>query len=303
MGENKAREFDRRRFLKTTAAASLGTGSAPLRWDRQHRAGAGQPAAAARAGPDPAPRRRAARAWTWSPRAPPPRVASGSCSRTSRRTRPRMTLLDRLGADHGGAADRRLQAPARLARHVPTRTTTTRFNENPNPALTSGFTFVGQFVDHDITFDTTPLSEQQSDPDATTNFRTPRYDLDAIYGRGPSHEPAVLRPQRPGQVPDRRDVPTTRSTASAHDPDERRRDMSTTCKPDVVWDVPRATPRRQGHHRRPPQRPDADHPPASRGHAEVPQQAGGLHAQRPECPGRRCSSRPGAWPGGTTSGW
>ena len=25
MGENKAREFDRRRFLKTTAAASLGT--------------------------------------------------------------------------------------------------------------------------------------------------------------------------------------------------------------------------------------------------------------------------------------
>ena len=58
-------------------------------------------------------------------------------------------------------------------------------NENPNPFLTSGFTFVGQFVDHDITFDTTPLSEQQSDPDATTNFRTPRYDLDAIYGRGP----------------------------------------------------------------------------------------------------------------------
>ena len=45
--------------------------------------------------------------------------------------------------------------------------------ENPNRALTSGFTFVGQFVDHDITFDTTPLSEQQSDPYATTNFRKP----------------------------------------------------------------------------------------------------------------------------------
>src|SRR5918995_2959221 len=58
--------------------------------------------------------------------------------------------------------------------------------ENPSPALTSGFTFVGQFIDHDITFDTTPLSEQQSDPKATTNFRTPRYDLDAIYGRGPA---------------------------------------------------------------------------------------------------------------------
>ena len=68
------------------------------------------------------------------------------------------------------------------------------FNENPNPLLTSGFTFVGQFVDHDITFDTTTLSQQQSDPYATTNFRTPRYDLDAIYGRGPTADPQFYDP-------------------------------------------------------------------------------------------------------------
>ena len=77
-------------------------------------------------------------------------------------------------------------------------TTTTKVTANkdhndssariPSRLLTSGFTFVGQFVDHDITFDPTPLDQQQSDPDATTNFRTPRYDLDAIYGRGPNHE-------------------------------------------------------------------------------------------------------------------
>ena len=66
--------------------------------------------------------------------------------------------------------------------------------ENPSPVLTSGFTFVGQFVDHDITFDTTTLSEQQSDPNATTNFRTPRYDLDAVYGRGPSKDPQLYDP-------------------------------------------------------------------------------------------------------------
>jgi hypothetical protein len=60
------------------------------------------------------------------------------------------------------------------------------FNENPNSSLTSGFTFVGQFVDHDITFDTTPLDAQQSDPYATSNFRVPRYDLDSLYGRGPA---------------------------------------------------------------------------------------------------------------------
>jgi hypothetical protein len=72
--------------------------------------------------------------------------------------------------------------------------------ENPSPVLTSGFTFVGQFIDHDITFDTTTLSEQQSDPNATTNFRTPRYDLDATEAQ--QGTPA-RRPQRPGQVSDR----------------------------------------------------------------------------------------------------
>src|SRR5215212_10225705 len=69
-----------------------------------------------------------------------------------------------------------------------------RFNETPNRALTSGFTFVGQFVDHDITFDTTPLSDQQADPNATTNFRTPRYDLDSIYGQGPALTPQFYDP-------------------------------------------------------------------------------------------------------------
>jgi hypothetical protein len=67
--------------------------------------------------------------------------------------------------------------------------------ENPNPLLTSGFTFVGQFIDHDITFDTTPLDQQHSDPYATTNFRTPRFDLDAVYGRGPTADPQLYDPQ------------------------------------------------------------------------------------------------------------
>ena len=68
------------------------------------------------------------------------------------------------------------------------------FNENPNPRLTSGFTFLGQFIDHDITFDTTLLDLQLADPDATTNFRTPRYDLDALYGRGPLDDPQLYDP-------------------------------------------------------------------------------------------------------------
>jgi hypothetical protein len=60
--------------------------------------------------------------------------------------------------------------------------------------LFAGFTFIGQFLDHDITLDTTPLDLQQEDPDATANFRTARYDLDSLYGLGPLKEPKFYDP-------------------------------------------------------------------------------------------------------------
>jgi Animal haem peroxidase len=60
--------------------------------------------------------------------------------------------------------------------------------------LFAGFTFIGQFIDHDITLDTTPLTQQQADPNATVNFRTPRYDLDSVYGGGPGNDPQFYDP-------------------------------------------------------------------------------------------------------------
>ncbi len=54
-----------------------------------------------------------------------------------------------------------------------------------NPAIPSGFTYLGQFVDHDITFDPTSSLERFNDPEGLRNFRTPRFDLDSLYGRGP----------------------------------------------------------------------------------------------------------------------
>jgi hypothetical protein len=41
-----------------------------------------------------------------------------------------------------------------------------RHDELDNPRIPAGFTFLGQFIDHDLTFDQTPLSDQQLDPDA-----------------------------------------------------------------------------------------------------------------------------------------
>ncbi|HEV8173499.1 MAG TPA: heme peroxidase family protein [Actinoplanes sp.] len=65
---------------------------------------------------------------------------------------------------------------------------------NTSPRLFAGFTFIAQFLDHDITLDTTPLDQQLEDPDATVNFRTARYDLDSVYGRGPALDPQLYDP-------------------------------------------------------------------------------------------------------------
>jgi hypothetical protein len=54
-----------------------------------------------------------------------------------------------------------------------------------NPNVPAGFTYLGQFIDHDITLDLTSISEKQADPQATENFRTPALDLDSLYGLGP----------------------------------------------------------------------------------------------------------------------
>ena len=58
-----------------------------------------------------------------------------------------------------------------------------------NPDIPSGYTYLGQFIDHDITFDQVSSLQRQNDPDALHNFRTPRFDLDSVYGRGPSDQP------------------------------------------------------------------------------------------------------------------
>src|SRR5262245_17662208 len=55
-----------------------------------------------------------------------------------------------------------------------------------NANVPAGFTYFGQFIDHDITFDPTALQELLVDPLALENFRTPMLDLDSVYGAGPA---------------------------------------------------------------------------------------------------------------------
>jgi hypothetical protein len=62
-----------------------------------------------------------------------------------------------------------------------------------NPDIPSGYTYLGQFIDHDVTFDTVSSLQRQNDPDALENFRTPRFDLDCVYGRGPADQPYLYQ--------------------------------------------------------------------------------------------------------------
>jgi hypothetical protein len=55
--------------------------------------------------------------------------------------------------------------------------------------LPAGYTYFGQFVDHDITFDPVSSLTRQDDPDGLVDFRTPRFDLDSLYGKGPADQP------------------------------------------------------------------------------------------------------------------
>lgn len=58
-----------------------------------------------------------------------------------------------------------------------------------NPEIPAGYTYLGQFIDHDITFDPTSSLQRMNDPEGLVNFRTPRFDLDSLYGSGPADEP------------------------------------------------------------------------------------------------------------------
>lgn len=83
---------------------------------------------------------------------------------------------------------------------------------NPdNPTHTAGTTFMGQFLDHDITFDLGSRLGVPVDPEDSLNTRSPSFDLDSVYGGGPArsrelygHErsPIKLKVESGGQFED-----------------------------------------------------------------------------------------------------
>jgi hypothetical protein len=80
-------------------------------------------------------------------------------------------------------------------------TSSNPYGTNPdNPTMTAGSTFVGQFVDHDITFDQTSQLGVPQNPLTSPNTRTPALDLDSVFGGGPGLRPDLYVQNRDGSV-------------------------------------------------------------------------------------------------------
>jgi hypothetical protein len=67
-------------------------------------------------------------------------------------------------------------------------------NNPNNTAHTAGTTFMGQFLDHDMTFDLSSRLGQPVEPLTSPNARTPALDLDSVYGGGPLADPELYVP-------------------------------------------------------------------------------------------------------------
>ena len=76
--------------------------------------------------------------------------------------------------------------------------------ESEDCAIPAGYIFFAQFIDHDITLDTS--SKLRGEPkdveniNALPNIRTPSLDLDCVYGFGPEGSPHIYDGDRPGRL-------------------------------------------------------------------------------------------------------
>lgn len=106
----------------------------------------------------------------------------------TRQIREALKELGRKGGIMDAKEDTDIAVNPNLARDLIIDPALSLINPN-NPNLVAGMTFLGQFLDHDITFDPVSNLERQSDPESIRNFRRPLFELDSMYGSGPSASP------------------------------------------------------------------------------------------------------------------
>ena len=96
-----------------------------------------------------------------------------------------------------------------------------------NLFVPAGYTYLGQFVDHDLTLETTS-NLNPDDQTQPTNLRTPAFDLDCVYGNGPSDQPylyesdgATMRTGKTFDDPSKDDLIRNQDSSGKVDPNGR----------------------------------------------------------------------------------
>ena len=64
----------------------------------------------------------------------------------------------------------------------------------------AGQTFLGQFIDHDVTLDASSMLARRGSSFEVVNQRTPALDLDCVYGGGPEATPLLYSSRHPGYL-------------------------------------------------------------------------------------------------------
>lgn len=78
--------------------------------------------------------------------------------------------------------------------------TMTSGDSQEHPLLPAGYTYFGQLVNHDLSFQSATVAQRRNDPDALHNFRTPALDLDCVYDRGPIDQPYIYQLDDPWKL-------------------------------------------------------------------------------------------------------
>ncbi len=101
-------------------------------------------------------------------------------------------MFGHLPAASWPTADVDLLAGTVMAEEEDAETPEGQADPEENEAIDAGVTYVGQFIDHDLTLDPRPNDlTTPTDPSSLHNFRTPAFDLDSVYGAGPSGSPQL----------------------------------------------------------------------------------------------------------------
>lgn len=80
---------------------------------------------------------------------------------------------------------------AKMKDAIPDPEGTDRGTSDDSATLPAEYTYLGQFIDHNLDFDETAQPRAEVNPWSVTNFESFRFDLNNLFGRGPAADPQL----------------------------------------------------------------------------------------------------------------